>query len=107
MEGSAWGALLAAIIAGSVALFGYSLTQVSNRWERKRKVYAEALSAVREYEELPYRIRRRPSSDDETRARLGDQISEAYIKLRFYLAWLEIDSVVVGTAYADLVVERG
>lgn len=103
MDVSAWGALLAAIIAGSVALFGYSLAQISNQRDRKRKFYAEALSAVREYEELPYRIRRRLSSDDITRAALGERISDAYTKLRFYLAWLEIDSVVVGTAYADLV----
>jgi hypothetical protein len=95
--------LWAAIVAGLVALVGYSLTQLANRQERKRKLYAEALAAVREYEELPFRIRRRQASDNATRAALGEQISDTFKLLRFHLAYLQIDSLEVGTAYADLV----
>jgi hypothetical protein len=95
--------LLAAIIAGSVAVVGYLITQSANRRERKSKLYAEALSVVREYQELPYRVRRRPASDSVTRAELGEQISSVMTKLGFYLRWLQIDSHEVGVAYADLV----
>jgi hypothetical protein len=96
-------ALLAAIIAGLVAVVGYIITQAANRRERKSKLYAEALSVVREYQELPYRVRRRPASDSSTRAVLGEQISSVMTKLGFYLRWLQIDSRVVGIAYVDLV----
>jgi hypothetical protein len=84
-------ALLAAIIAGSVAVVGYLITQAANRRERKSRLYAEALSVVREYQELPYRVKRRPASDGATRAELGEQISAVMTKLGFYLRWLQID----------------
>src|SRR6266508_4369607 len=42
-----------------VALAGYLLTQWQARRDRKLKVFADTLAAVAEYEELPYRIRRR------------------------------------------------
>jgi hypothetical protein len=102
MDTSGRVALLTAIVAGVVALVGYYLTQATNRHERKSKLYAEALATVREYEELPFRIRRRPSSDPATRASLGEQVSSTFTKLGFYIAYLQIDSVVVGDAYYDL-----
>jgi hypothetical protein len=95
-------AIATAIIAASVALVGYFVTQVANRRERKSKVYAEALAVLREYQELPYRIRRRPSSDGATRAMIGDEISDVLGRLGFYRSWLEIDSHIVGIAYRDL-----
>lgn len=95
-------ALATASIAASVALVGYFVTQLANRRERKSKVYAEALAVLREYQELPYRIRRRPSSDGPTRAKLGDEVSDVLGRLGFYRSWLEIDSRLVGKAYRDL-----
>ena len=102
MDANTWIALLTAIIAGAVALVGYSVTQFGNRRERKSKAYAEALALIREYQELPYRVRQRPSSDNATRAALGGQTSDVLTKLGFYLAWLHIESSEVGTAYNDL-----
>lgn len=96
-------ALVTAGIAGLVALIGYMMTQAANRRERKSRLYAEALSAVREYQELPYRVRRRPSSDNKTRAELGAQISAVMTKLGFYVRFLQLDSHEVGIAYTDLV----
>jgi hypothetical protein len=96
-------ALLTTLIAGFVALIGYSLTQLTNRRERKSRFFAEALAAVREFQEIPYLIRRRQASDGATRAAIAQQISAVMAKLGFYSAWLQIDSFEVGAAYNDLV----
>jgi hypothetical protein len=103
MQGDSWVVLITGTVAGLVALVGYLLNQLANRRERKSKVYAEALEAVQEYAELPFRIRRRPSSDGVTRAELGGRISDIHAKLAFYGSWLYVDSVVVGMAYRYLV----
>jgi hypothetical protein len=96
---NSWIALLTAIIAGAVALTGYLLNQLANRRERKSKVFAEALGMIYEYQELPYRIRRRAASDPGTRAVLGGLTSDVMTKLGFYLAWLHMESPEVGGAY--------
>jgi hypothetical protein len=103
MSGESWAGLVTGIIAGFVALIGFLLNQLANRRERKSKVYAEALRAIKTYQELPYRIRRRASSDGPTREAIGNRISDVYTEIAFYLAWLQIDSTEVGTAYRDLV----
>jgi hypothetical protein len=97
--------LSTAIIAGLVALTGYLLNQFANRRERKSKVYAEALEALREYQELPYKIRRRPDSNGTTRAALGDKTGDVVSRLWFYRAWLQTDSAEVGAAYRDLMTQ--
>jgi hypothetical protein len=93
--------LSTAIIAGLVALTGYLLNQFANRRERKSKVYAEALEAIREYQELPYKIRRRPDSSGTTRAALGDKTGEVVSRLWFYRAWLQTDSAEPGSTEAS------
>jgi hypothetical protein len=98
-----WAPVLSAVIAGLVALAGYLVTQSANRRDRKGKVYAEALAAVREYQELPYRVRRRAASDAATRAALAERISDVMAKPGFYKAWLQIDSPLTRSAYGDLV----
>ena len=102
MDSGMWVPLAAAMIAAFAAIAGYVVTQLANRRDRKGKVYAEALAVMQEYRELPFRIRRRPSSDGATRAALGDKISDVLDRLGFYRSWLEIDSYVVGAAYSDL-----
>jgi hypothetical protein len=103
MNSNTWVPLLTAAIAGLVALIGYSLTQFANRRERKSKSYAEALAAIRQYQELPYLIRRRSESSSATRSALAQQISEVMAKLGFHQAWLQMDSDTTSTAYYDLV----
>lgn len=101
-----WNPLLAAIIAGAVALAGYILTQIAGRRERKGRSYAEALAAIRKYQELPYLVRRRPASDSLSRFAIAQQVSDVMAKLGFYSSWLQIvDSDEVGNAYNDLVTE--
>jgi len=94
-------ALLTAIIAGTVALIGYSFAQFANRRERKSKLFAEALAVIYEYQELPFRIRRRAASDGVTRAALGGLTSDVMTKLGFYLAWLHMESPEVGALHAE------
>lgn len=91
MNSESWAALITGIIAGLVALVGFLLNQLANRRERRSKIYAEALQAVQEYSELPYKIRRRASSDGATRAALGHAISDSQAQLRFYRSLLQID----------------
>ncbi len=50
---------------------------------------------MRDYQELPYRIYRRKASDAETRASLGESLSEAAGKVRFYMVTLEMESPLV------------
>jgi hypothetical protein len=54
--------LIVGFSAALVALIGYLLSQGSDRRNAKANSYALALQAVKEFEELPYRIARRPAS---------------------------------------------
>jgi hypothetical protein len=96
-------ALVVGFSAAFVALVGYVLSQASIRRSSKANSYATALEAVKEFEELPYRIARRPASDERTRADLGGRLSDAYVKLELYRAWTAIDSPLAGEAYSLLV----
>ena len=66
MDMGADGALLgASCVAGaliSVALT-YGLNQRAARRERHSNGFAEALTAIEDYAEMPYRIRRRPGTE--------------------------------------------
>ncbi len=55
-----WSIIIAALIAALVAVAGYALTQAWTRREQRAKAFADALAAVEEYLEAPYRVRRRP-----------------------------------------------
>jgi hypothetical protein len=103
MNASSEVTLLTALTAGLLGLAGYLINQANNRNERKRKIDAEALLAVRQYQDLPYRIRRRPSSTTETRAQLNNHINDVLTNLRFYHAWMQVDSREVGIAYQDYI----
>jgi hypothetical protein len=99
MDINGWIALSTAIIAGAVALTGYLLNQLANWRESKSRLFAEALAVIYEYQELPYRIRRRASSDGATRAMLGGLTSDVMTKLGFHLACLHMESPEAGRAY--------
>ena len=102
MNTSNWILLLTSISAAAVALIGYLLNQVAVRNERRSRVYAEALSAVFEFQELPYRIRKRVASEDSS-AVIAQKISDVFVSLDFYRALLLLESSTVGIAYAELV----
>lgn len=96
-------AVLAAIIAGSVALVGYLFNRASERRDHKRQIYAEALRVISEYQQIAFRVARRPASDGQTRAALGDQICDTLVKVAFYRAWIGIESPEVADAYERLI----
>lgn len=92
-----------ALVGAFVALGGYLLHHWQARRERKRRAFSDALGAVAEYQELPYRIRRRQASDGETRGAITERISDIQVKVAFHQAWLEIESAAVAGAYQALV----
>jgi hypothetical protein len=102
MDAGKWIALSTAVITGVVAVVGYLLTQGANRRDRKSKVYAEAIQAIFRYEEMPYKVRRRPSCGAEVRAELGKEISDTMGNVAYYCSLLEIESRQVGQAYKKL-----
>lgn len=95
-----------ALIVPFVALLGvyvtYSLNQRAVRRERRSKTFAEAVTAVEEYLEMPYRIRRRMSSA-EARQELTDEVSSILARMAFHQAWLQIEASSVAGPYATLV----
>ncbi|MER6599171.1 hypothetical protein ACFWRZ_34330 [Streptomyces rubiginosohelvolus] len=94
------------LIVHVIALLGvyvtYTLNQRASRRERRAKTFAEALTAVEEYLEMPYRIRRRPNSPD-ARRELTDQVSSLLARMAFHCAWLQIEASAVAEPYAALV----
>ncbi|MFJ5179294.1 hypothetical protein ACIP68_36280 [Streptomyces griseoviridis] len=97
----------AALIVPCIALFGayltYALNQRAVRRERRAKTFAEALTAVEEYLEMPYRIRRRPKSSSAVRQQLTDEVSGLLARMAFHQAWLQIEASAVAGPYATLV----
>jgi len=94
--------LIAALIAALTAVSGYLSTQRWKRRDDKIRLYADALQAVRRYEELPFRIARRADSAPETRERMAGMISDSFIELGHYRAFLLLYSREVGDAYSLL-----
>jgi hypothetical protein len=95
--------IIAALVAAVVATFGYVITARAKLLEDRRKTYAAALAAVCDYQELPYRIRRRSDYSAATRAALGTTISDIQRDLDFHSQLLELDSPKLGRAYRALV----
>ncbi len=100
----------AAVLAGVIAVAGglvsvaltYNLNQRTARRERQTNVFAEALTAIEDYAEMPYRIRRRPGTPG-ARHELTEQISQIQSRIAFHQAWLCIETPSVARSYEDLV----
>jgi hypothetical protein len=65
--------------------------QKENRRQERAKAYAEAVRAVEDYLETPYRIRRR-SGSGEHRWQLTESISEIQSRINFHKGWLRINA---------------
>lgn len=108
--GNTWGwAQTVALIVPFVSVLGailvaaitYLLNQRSARRERRAKVFAEALAAIEDYAEMPYRIRRR-AADAGARHLLTAEISSVKSRIAFHQAWLQIEAPDVSAAYDNL-----
>ncbi|MGC9497280.1 hypothetical protein [Streptomyces sp. WG7] len=85
------------------------LGQRAVRRESRAKTFAEALTTVEEYLEMPYRTRRRPQSSPAVRQQLTDEVSDLLARMALRQAWLQIEasavagpcSALVATARAD------
>jgi hypothetical protein len=92
-------ALITASTAALLALLGYWVAQYQKRQERRSEIFASALRVVREYEQLPYLIRRREEDGPATRARLTNMLSRSAAERRYYETLLRLDSPLVADAY--------
>ncbi|MYR21424.1 hypothetical protein [Streptomyces sp. SID6137] len=105
-SGWTW-AQTAALIVPCIALIGaylaYNFNQRAVRRERRAKTFAEALTTVEEYLEMPYRIRRRPESSSSVRQQLTDEVSGLLARMAFHQAWLQIEASDVAGSYSALV----
>jgi hypothetical protein len=102
MDVGSWIVLTTGVLAALVAVVGYLMNQFATRNERRSRVYAEALSAVFEYQELPYHIRKR-TADPSSACAIGQKISDIFERLSFYQTWMLLESPTVGDAYLALV----
>ncbi|GHH42071.1 hypothetical protein GCM10018775_26230 [Streptomyces umbrinus] len=93
-SGWTW-AQTAALIVPCIALLGAFLTYARSqrvvRREHRAKSFAEALTAVEEYLEMPYRIRCRPDSSSAVQQQLTDEVSSLLARMAFHQAWLQIE----------------
>jgi hypothetical protein len=98
--------VLAAIIAfvgGTVsATVTYALNQRAARRDRRAKTFADALAAVEDYAEMPYRIRRRRNHPD-AMYELTDEVSRIQSRLAYSQALLQVEAPTVAAPYNLLV----
>jgi hypothetical protein len=95
--------VIAALIAALVAVTGYMVTQAQARRERRAGEFAEALAAVEEYLEAPYRIRRRQAATPEARDALTNALSDLQARIAHHRAWLYVEAPDVAQAYDALI----
>lgn len=96
-------AIVAALVAAGVAVWGYRVQQGHARAERRAAMYAEALRAVEDYLEGPYRIRRRDGSRAQ-RAQITTWLSDVKSRINYHRALMDLHAPkAVGQYYDDFV----
>ena len=80
----------------------YGLNQRAGRRERQAKAFAEALTAIEDYANMPYRIRRR-SNTRAARHEISVELDKIQSRIAFQHAWLQIESAEVAAAYDRLI----
>ena len=95
--------VLAALIAASVAVLGYAWQQRAARRRDRGQVYAEAIRAVEDYSEGPYRILRKDGTVV-ARREITQHLSDVKSRIAFYNALMETAPPAIASAwkaYAD------
>jgi hypothetical protein len=104
--GSAWVAptIVIAIVALAVSLATFFLSGRRARLDRQRQVFADAFTAVAEYREYPFIVRRRdPAGSAQERKRISSDLSQVQASLNGFIARLRVEDPHFGARYADLV----
>lgn len=97
-------AIVAAIVAGAVALTTFVLAARRARLDRQRQLFADAFAAVMEYRGFPFVIRRRnPDELAKERQRISTDLSEVQVKLKAFQGRTRVEAPEVGKRYAELV----
>ena len=97
------GTVLAAVVTGLVAIATFRAERRLARSERLATAFAQAIQAVEDYMEAPYRIRRRPARDAQIRFALTSHVSEIQSRIAFHQAWMAVDASSVAVPYQRLV----
>jgi hypothetical protein len=95
--------LVVGILAAVVAILGYTITHATNRVERRSRTYADAISALVQFQNLPHRIRRRSDGSDVTRALISEHVRNVHEALSYHVVLLRLDSPKVGAVFDELV----
>jgi hypothetical protein len=97
-------ALIVPVITVVGAVIGvvvtYTLNQRTGRRERQARAFAEALTAIEDYANMPYRIRRR---QPEARHEISVELDKIQSRVAFQHAWLQIEAPEVAAAYDHLI----
>lgn len=97
-------AVIAALVAAGVSLATTWLAGVRDERARRRKMFADAFEAYVAYKEFPYVVRRRRGDQlPEERLRISSELRHLQERLSFYVAWTQLESPAVGSAYRSLV----
>lgn len=98
-----WAGIGGALIAAALAVWGYFWQQGLSRRERRADIYGEAIRAVEDYLEAPYRILRKDGSS-QVRQSVTQHISDVKSRISYYTALLELHCPQrVAAAYVDFV----
>lgn len=91
-------------IAGAVTgvVVTYALNQRAGRRERQARAFAEALAAIEDCANMPYRIQRR---QPEARHEISVELDKIQSRIAFQHAWLQIEAPEVAAAYDRLVAQ--
>lgn len=94
---------LAAVVAAGIAVLTYRGQRRQARRDRQAEIYGEAIRAVEDYAEAPYRVRRRDGTPA-THAALITHLHEVQSRLAYYTALLDLHAPrAVAYAYQNLV----
>ena len=112
-----WAPVITAGVAALVAIIGYLVGQAQVRRDRKAREFADSLSAVCEYAQLPYSIVLQrlaipvtadsgtsAKAEAEARAEINKRINDVWSHMHFSLAWLQVESHEVAEKYEELVI---
>lgn len=94
---------IAAAIAVAVALITRHFQLRDKHRDDLRALFAEALSAVADYQELPYLIRRRSDVSPMTTSDLSWHASQVQTRLDLFVARIQLESTQLGDAFEQLV----